>query len=311
MSRDSKFKPIGVFPALPTPISEDGSINYDALEEHLNYLEKNGVHGVVPAGCTGHAATLGDYGETMFEEHVEFISRTAEMTKLPVIAGDGMNTTRQTIKLAKKVEEETGTDAHLMISPYQNCPPQDRIVSHYDMIAKEIELPIVIYNVPGRTGRNIEAETTLEIAEKVAGAIGIKEASGNYEQIRKIGKEIQTRSLDFHLGSGDDAANDYIFEQGGSFAISVSANVHPSGVVEVWEEAYRKNNTAKAYELNKELMPIHNAMFQTNEKNPMSVQYALNLMGFDHGIPRPPLDREPLPENRKEIKRVLKDFDLI
>jgi 4-hydroxy-tetrahydrodipicolinate synthase len=119
-----RFTPEGVFPALPTPINEDGSINFEAAENHLEFLEENGVHGVVPAGCTGHAATLGDQGSDNLEydEHVEFVSRIAEVTDLPVIAGDGMNSTQQTLELASSIENEADIDAYLMLSLYQNCP---------------------------------------------------------------------------------------------------------------------------------------------------------------------------------------------
>jgi len=304
------FKPIGVFPALPTPLNSDGSINYTAMENFIEYLEDGGVHGIVPAGCTGHAASLGDRGGT--EEHVRFVKKVSEMTDLPVIAGDGINTTEQTIDLAAKVEEEADIDAHLMISPYQNCPPQDMIVEHYKEISKHVEKPIVAYNVPGRTGRNIEAETTLRLAEEVPGVVGIKEASGSHSQIRKISRGLDSKGIDdFFLGSGTDAINDYIFEQGGTFAITVSGNVHPEKVVKVWEEAYENGNMQRAYEINQELMPLHEAMFQSGEKNPMSVQYALNLLGFDFGTPRAPLNRKPLKENREELKSVLKSYDLL
>lgn len=305
------FTLAGIFPALPTPIDDDGSVNYGASRRHIKYLQKKGVQGIVPAGCTGHAATLGDLGSDLYSEHVEYVKRVSKITELPVIAGTGLNSTRQTIDLAKKVEKNADIDAHLMISPYQNCPPQDLIVSHYRKIAKEIKKPIVAYNVPGRTGRNIQASTALKIA-KIDGVIGIKEASGDYQQIREIGKEIRREDVeDFCLGSGDDGANDHVFEQGGTFAISVTGNVHPEAVVEVWKEAYEKGNHQKAYELNRKIDPITDAMFQSGEKNPMSVQYALNLMGFDFGVPRGPLDRKPVEENRKEIEDVLERFGLI
>ncbi|MFB6203182.1 MAG: dihydrodipicolinate synthase family protein [Candidatus Nanohaloarchaea archaeon] len=306
------FELEGIFPALPTPIDGDGSIDYAAAEEHIRYLEENGVHGIVPAGCTGHAATLGDRGDTL-GEHVEFVSRLAGMTDLPVIAGDGMNSTAQTLELASRVEEEADIDAHLMISPYQNCPPQDLIVEHYRRLAEELELPIVAYNVPGRTGRNIEPDTALRIAE-IDGVAGLKEASLDYEQIHEIGRRLRSRDLDFRLGSGDDSANHFVFSQGGSFAISVSGNVHPSGTVEVWEKGYVNGDHQAAYERNRELMDLHEAMFQPGEKNPISVQYALNLMGFDFGTPRAPLDRRPRQDgeyrNREELEHVLDRYGL-
>lgn len=311
------FTPEGVFPALPTPIDDDGSINYEAAENHIEYLEENGVHGIVPAGCTGHAATLGDQGSDNLEydEHVEFVSRLSEMTDLPVIAGDGMNSTQQTLELAQRIEEEADIDAHLMISPYQNCPPQDLIVEHYRTLAGELEKPIIAYNVPGRTGRNIEAETTLELA-RIDGVIGIKEASLDYEQIHEIGMRLEQEDMeDFSLGSGDDAANHFAFQQGGSFAISVSANVHPEASVEVWRQGYENDDYHSAFELNRQLRPLHDAMFQEGEKNPISVQYALNLLGFDFGTPRAPLNRKPREDdeysNRSEIENVLQEQDLL
>ena len=312
------FIPEGIFPALPTPIREDGSINFEAAENHVEYLEENGVHGVVPAGCTGHAATLGDQGSENLEydEHVEFVSKVAEMTELPIIAGDGMNSTQQTLELATRIEEEASIDAHLMISPYQNCPPQDLIVEHYRKLAEELEKPIIAYNVPGRTGRNIEAETALKLA-RIDGVIGIKEASLDFQQIHEIGRRLQEEELDdnFYLGSGDDAANHFVFENGGSFGISVSANVHPSAVVDVWKIGYKQGDEQSAFERNRELNDLHTAMFQSGEKNPISVQYAMNLLGFEFGTPRMPLDRKPREDgeyqNRSELKKVLKNHDLI
>ncbi|MFB6216827.1 MAG: dihydrodipicolinate synthase family protein, partial [Candidatus Aenigmatarchaeota archaeon] len=157
----SDYIPEGVYPALPTPIDENGSINYGASREHIKYLEDNGVQGITPAGCTGHAATLGDLGSDMYDEHAGFVKEVSEMTDLEVIAGTGLNSTQQTIDLATQVEQTADIDAHLMISPYQNCPPQDMIVEHYRSITEEVEEPVIAYNVPGRTGRNIETETTL------------------------------------------------------------------------------------------------------------------------------------------------------
>jgi 4-hydroxy-tetrahydrodipicolinate synthase len=311
------FVPEGIFPALPTPISDDGSINYEAAENHIDFLEENGVHGIVPAGCTGHAATLGDQGSENLEydEHVEFVSRLAEMTDLPVIAGDGMNSTQQTLELASRIEEEADIDAHLMISPYQNCPPQDLIVEHYRTLAENLEKPIIAYNVPGRTGRNIEADTTVELA-RIDGVIGIKEASLDYQQIHEIGRRLAEERLDdFYLGSGDDAANHFVFEQGGSFGISVSANVHPEAVVDVWRLGYEEGDAQAAFERNRELEDLHDAMFQAGEKNPISVQYAVNLLGFDFGTPRAPLNRKPRQDeefqNRDELENVLDIHGLI
>lgn len=319
----TEFEPRGVYPALPTPIAEDGSINYEASENHIEYLAENGVDGVVPAGCTGHAATLGDQGEDLYGEHVEYVSRVAEMARehgLDVIAGDGLNSTQQTIDLATEVEEAADIDAHLMISPYQNCPPQDLIVSHYEDIAEEVDAPIVAYNVPGRTGRNIEADTVMDLAE-TPGVTAIKEASNDPQQIAEIGERLDEEGHeDFYLLSGDDPRNDLVYRVGGSGTISVSGNVAPAETVEVWEEGVENENYDVAEELNQELMPLHDAMFQEGEKNPISVQYALNELGFEFGTPRAPLDREPLEgeevhgteyHNQSEIDEVLEDLGLV
>jgi len=307
----------GIFPALPTPIKDDGSKNYEAAKNHIAYVKENGVHGVVPAGCTGHAAALGDQGskELEYEEHVEFVKKISEMTDLPVIAGDGMNSTQQALELALTIEEEADIDAHLMISPYQNCPPQDLIIDHYRQLASQLDQPIIAYNVPGRTGRNIEAETAVELSQ-IDGVIGLKEASLNFQQIHEIGRRLRQEDVeDFRLGSGDDAANHFVFDQGGSFGISVSANVHPSAVVDVWRQGYDNQDPQSAFEENKDLRDLHDAMFQEGEKNPISVQYALNLLGFDFGTPRMPLDREPrqdeVYQNKEEIRDVLQNHDLI
>lgn len=316
----SGFEPRGIYPAIPTAINDDGSLNLEAQQNHVDYLEEGGVHGIVPAGCTGHAATLGDLSnQELYNEHVRYVSEVADMTDLPVIAGDGMNSTQQTIDLAQAVEDQADIDAHLMISPYQNCPPQDLIVEHYSQVAEELDEDIIAYNVPGRTGRNIEPRTVERLAE-IPGVIGIKEASNDPEQIREMGARLSGYDK-FHLGSGDDGRNDLVFGEGGDFAISVSANVHPEGVLSVWEEGYENSNPEAAEQINQELQPLHNAMFQYGEKNPISVQYAVNQLGFDFGTPRDPLGREPLEgyeethgevfTNQTEIEHVLDHFGLL
>lgn len=296
----------GVYPATPTPMDENDNINIEAAKNHADYLEANNVDGIVPAGCTGHAASLD------FDEHVEYISEISEYTDLPVIPGDGINSTYQTIELAKEIEEEADIEAHLMISPYQNCPPQDLIVDHYERIAEEVEKPIIAYNVPGRTGRNIEPQTVEEIAQ-IPGVIGLKEASNDPEQIREIADRLEKVESEFYLGSGDDPRNDLIYNLGGTFSISVSGNVAPEETVEIWEQA-NQGNYDEAERLNNELQPLHGAMFQDGEKNPISVQYAVNQLGFDFGTPRPPLSREPRQDeeyqNQQEIEEVLEELEL-
>ncbi len=304
----------GIYPAIPTPINEDNSINYEALENHLDYLEQSGVHGIVPAGCTGHAAALGDGSEDLYNEHVEYISQTAEYTDLPVLAGTGMNTPRQTIELAQQVEENADIDAHMMIAGYVNCPAASDLVNHYRSVVEEVEKPIIAYNVPGRTGTDIGVKGAVELAE-TEGIVGLKEASEDPGQVYEIARELErTDNEDFDLISGVDSLNHFFYDAGGSGAISVSANIAPEESVEVWESGYIEDNRQECYELNRELEPLHDAMFQKDDKNPIGVQYAMNLLGFDYGTPRPPLNRAPKQDeqhqNRERIEEVLEQLEL-
>ncbi|QGA80438.1 dihydrodipicolinate synthase family protein [Candidatus Nanohalobium constans] len=332
MINNDGFEPGGVYPALPTPRNEDGSINYETARNHIEYLAAGGVDGIVPAGCTGHAAYLsGQRSDGSMSEHAEYVSRISEIasdidSELDVIAGDGMNVPEQTIELASEIEEVADIDAHLMISPYQVGTPQEDIVEqHYQPIAEAVDEDIIAYNVPGRTGVNIFPETVLELAE-IPGIVGIKEASNDRYQIRQLGRMLRRKNYDnFHLGSGDDFNNPLVYEEGGDFTISVTGNILPEETVQVWEHGVNGDEAdqVRAETLNELLMPAHNAMFQDGEKNPQSVQYALNQMGFNHGTPGGSLDREPREDeiirtqdgeqrvfNQTEIDTVLDHFDL-
>jgi 4-hydroxy-tetrahydrodipicolinate synthase len=311
------IEPEGVYPALPTPMDEDDEINYEASREHLEYLAENGVQGVVPAGCTGHAATL------PHEEHVEYVSRVAEMAQelgLDVIAGSGTNSTYETIDLAQSIEEEADIDAHLQISPYQNKPAQRGNIQHYEQTAEALDEPIIAYNVPSRTGRNLVPETQERISQ-IPDVIGMKEASNMPDQIRELGERFRDRD-DFYLLSGDDPNNDLVYDVGGSGAISVTGNVAPAESVAVWETGFMDGDIDSAEEMNEELSPLHDAMFQDGEVNPVGVHYALNQMGFGFGTPKPPNDYTPLEgeealetgevmHNQTEIEEALDEFGLL
>lgn len=317
MSNQYDFVPAGVFPAMPTPMDDDNEINYDAAEDHLQYLADNDVQGVVPAGCTGHAATL------PHDEHVEYVSRISEMAQdlgLDVIAGSGTNSTFETIDLAQDIEEQADIDAHLQISPYQNKPTQRGNIQHYELVAEELDQPIIAYNVPSRTGRNLVPDTQEKISE-ISGVIGMKEASNMPDQIRELGERFGDRE-DFHLLSGDDPNNDLVYRVGGSGAISVTGNVAPEASTQVWETAVREGNYSEAEDLNDELAPLHDAMFRDGEVNPLGIHYALNQMGFEAGTPRPPNDDTPLEgevdletgevrHNQTAIEDALDEFDLL
>lgn len=314
------FTPEGVYPALPTPINDDGSINFETLEIFLNDLEDAGIHGVVPAGCTGHAATLGDMGNGMYDEHSEYVEFVADNFDGDIIAGTGMNSTQQTIDLASAVEDMANIDAHLVIEPYQNKPPQRKLFDHYQQIAEseEVEEPIVAYNVPSRTGVNIKPRTIDRIAD-IDGVIGVKEASNDGDQIEEYGEVLASHD-DFAFGSGDDPFNHKIYEEGGTFTITVTGNVAPERTIEVWEAGMNEDYD-RAEELNEELDLIHDAMFQDGDTNPVSVQYALNQAGYDFGTPREPLDDTPTEgydefedetyHNQTQIEEALDEFGLL
>ncbi|MFB6241256.1 MAG: 4-hydroxy-tetrahydrodipicolinate synthase [Candidatus Nanosalina sp.] len=317
MTEQYDFEPEGVFPALPTPMDENDEINYEATQQHLEYLADNGIPGVVPAGCTGHAATL------PHDEHVEYVSRVAEMADelgLDVIAGSGTNSTYETIDLAERIEDAADIEAHLMISPYQNKPAQRGNIQHYERVAEEVDEPIIAYNVPSRTGRNLIPETQERISH-IPGVIGMKEASNMPDQIRELGDKFADRD-DFHLLSGDDPNNDLVYGVGGSGAISVTGNVAPMESTAVWETGFMDGDNDSAEQMNQELAPLHDAMFQDGEVNPVGVHYALNRMGFDFGTPRPPNDYTPLEgeedletgevmHNQTEIEEALDEFGLL
>lgn len=294
----------GCFPALVTPIGEGDSlnapVNYEAFKHLIEYVINGGVNGIVVAGCTGHAASL-----TM-DERIQLVKTALEIVsdKVKVIVGDGLNCTRDAINLAKKMED-LGINLHLQISPYQNKPTQEGLYQHYARIASAIDGEIIIYNVPGRTGKNIEAETTIRLAKEFDNIIAIKEASGNLEQIKTIIDN--TKDLNFNVISGDDGLTLDIIKAGGSGCISVAANIDPKRTTEMINLALN-NNFDEAEKLNNILKPLFKVLFI--ETNPCPAHYALRKIGIDVGIPRLPLV-DVTDTSKKEIDRCLQELGLI
>lgn len=294
----------GCFPALVTPMQSGNPlnypINYETMSELIEHVVKNGVDGVVPSGCTGHAASL------RIEEQIKLIKYVLDVVKdrVTVIAGDGSNCTREAIELAKALED-IGIKIHLQISPYQNKPTQPGIFEHYAKIAEAIEGEIIIYNVPGRTGKNIEAETTVKLAKEFSNIIGIKEASGDLEQIKRIINE--TKDMDFSVISGDDALTFDIIKAGGTGCISVAANVDPKRTSEYIHLAL-DGKFNEASEINDQLKELFRVLFV--ETNPCPAHYALRKMGIPVGIPRLPLV-DVTEDSAGQIDKALKDLNLI
>ncbi len=286
----------GVIPALVTPFKENFEVDFEGIAKNLDYLEKH-VDAVVPAGTTGESATLS------YQEHVEIVRYVCEVSKVPVIAGAGSNSTREAVFLGKEVEK-AGADAAMFITPYYNKPNKEGLYRHYKRIAEELSIPIIIYNVPSRTACNITPDVVNRLARDFDNIVGIKEASGNLRQVSEI---IRATPDDFVVLSGDDFLTLPILALGGKGVISVAANVAPHLMKEMYL-AFKEGNLDRARELHFKLYPLFEVLFI--DTNPIPVKKALELMGLPAGKPRLPLV-ELSPEKTEKLKEVLKSLELI
>jgi 4-hydroxy-tetrahydrodipicolinate synthase len=270
----------GVLPAIITPFKRNPAMGLDipGLEKNIGFLLSRGVHGIVPCGSTGESATL------TFEEHEKLIKVTVDKVngKVPVLAGTGSNNTAEAIELTKAAKD-IGADGVLLISPYYNKPNRAGLVKHYTKIA-DLDIPVIMYNVPSRTGQNMEPDLVAELAQH-PNIWGIKEASGNIGQISRIIEE--TQDDDFIVISGDDNITLPIMALGGSGVISVAANVDPKRMVDLCEAIW-KGDYQKALVLHYALSPLFRSMFI--DTNPIPVKKAVELMGMAGGPVRLPLD---------------------
>ena len=270
----------GVLPAIITPFKRNSAMNLDVqgLERNIEFLLSRGIHGIVPCGSTGESATLS------FKEHEKVVSVTVDKVngKMPVLAGTGSNNTAEAVILTKAAKD-IGADGVLVISPYYNKPNRAGLVKHYTKLA-DLDIPVVIYNVPGRTGQNLEPDLIAELAQH-PDIVGVKEASGNIGQISRIIEE--TQDEDFAVISGDDNITLPIMALGGAGVISVAANVDPARMVAMCEAA-AKGDYKKALVLHYALSPLFRSMFI--DTNPIPVKKAVELMGLAGGPVRLPLD---------------------
>jgi len=270
----------GVLPAIITPFFRDSSMSLDleGLESNIESLLQRGVHGIVPCGSTGESATL------TFEEHETVIAKTVEVVdgRVPVLAGTGSNSTAEAMRLTRSAKD-AGADGALIISPYYNKPNRSGLIKHFTKLA-DLDLPIVIYNVPGRTAQNLQPDLVAELAEH-PNIVGIKEASGDITQISRIIEE--TQDEDFSVLSGDDAMTLPILAIGGAGVISVAANIVPGLMVEMYE-SFSAGDLAQAQDLHYILSPLMRAMFI--DTNPIPVKKAVELLGMAAGPVRLPLD---------------------
>ena len=280
------FKGCGT--AIATPFTEDG-INYDAFGKLLEDQIKEGVDAIIVCGTTGEAATMTE------EERKEVIKFTVETVnkRIPVIAGTGSNNTRAAIEMTKYVES-IGVDGALVVTPYYNKTTQRGLIEHYKAIASSTSLPIIMYSVPSRTGVNIAPETCLELS-KIDNIVAIKEASGNLSQVAKIAA-LCGDNLNIYSGNDDQIVP--ILSVGGIGVISVLSNIEPKYTHEMVFD-YLNGNTVEA--TRKQLKCINLVENLFSEVNPIPVKAALNMKGYDYGIPRLPLIE--MSEGKKEELR--------
>ena len=255
----------GSIVAIVTPFKEDGSIDFNSLEELVEWHVAAGTNGILPCGTTGESPTLSH------EEHDQVIDAVIEAAgkRVPVLAGAGSNSTAEALRLVKHAED-AGADGALVITPYYNKPTQAGLIAHFEKIASETKLPIIIYNVPGRTGVSIAPDTVAELAA-IDNIVGIKEASGSLDQASSI-----LTKCDIDLLSGDDSLTLPLMSVGGCGVISVVANVAPERMVAL-TRAMLEGDLPAAEKLHRELYPLCKAMFI--ETNPLPVKTALAMMG--------------------------------
>ena len=287
----------GVLTALVTPF-RDGTIDEPALRELVEWQIGAGIDGLVPCGSTGEAATLSH------PEHRRVVEIVVEAARgrVPVVAGTGSNNTREAVELTQHARD-AGADAALLISPYYNKPTQEGIVLHYAEIARETGFPLVVYNIPGRTGSNLLPATLARLAD-LDHVVGVKEACGDLAQIAEVIAQCPT---DFAVLSGDDALSLPLLALGGQGVISTSSNVAPSEMVALLR-AFESGDLASAQRAHYALLPLFEALFC--ETNPIPVKAALALLGRcgpEIRLPLTPLSQAP----REALQGVLKDLGLL
>lgn len=290
------FKGAGV--AIVTPMKSNEDVNYDKLEEIIQWQIEEGTDAIIIAGTTGEASTL-----TM-EEHRQVIKAAVEFTRhrIPVIAGTGSNCTRTAIQLSQEAQED-GADGLLVVTPYYNKATQAGLISHYSQIADSTTLPIIMYNVPGRTGCNLLPETVATLFKTKENIVGLKEATGNMSQASQT-MYLTDGKLDLY--SGEDALVLPMLAIGGSGVISVWSNVAPANVHAVCE-SFWKGDMDTAMRLQREAIPLVDALF--SEVNPIPVKAAMNAMGLEVGPLRAPLC-EMSDANRAKMLEVMRNYGI-
>jgi 4-hydroxy-tetrahydrodipicolinate synthase len=290
----------GSIPALLTPFKDDGSVDYDAFAAHIEWQLAEGSTGVVPVGTTGESPTLSH------EEHkrvVEVCVKTVNK-RVPVIAGAGSNNTVEAIELARHAEK-VGADALLVVTPYYNKPTQKGLLAHFSAIAEAVSLPIVIYNIPGRSVVDMTPETMGKLAHGYKNIVGVKDATG---KIERVSEQRITCGKEFVQLSGEDASALGFNAHGGVGCISVTANVAPRLCAE-FQAATLAGDYAKALSYQDRLMPLHKAIFM--EPGVIGSKYALNKLGRMSRTVRSPLTLDVEASTAAALDAALKHAGLL
>ena len=288
----------GSLVALVTPMHVDGSVDWEALQRLVEWHIEQGTHGIVSVGTTGESPTL-NWGE-----HIEVISKTVEHVagRIPVIAGTGANSTQEALEWTREAAER-GADASLQVAPYYNKPSQEGMYQHFRTIAEAVEIPIILYNVPGRTASDISNATALRLAE-IDNIIGIKDATGDMERGAEL---VQASPEGFSVYSGDDVSALELMKLGARGDISVTANVAPAFMSQLCQFALDGNFLA-ATEIDQKLQALHSGLFI--EPSPCASKWALEQMGLIEGGIRLPII--PLTESAKPaIRQILNELGLL
>ena len=288
--------------AIVTPMNSDGSVNFEKLGELIDFQIENETDCIVICGTTGEASTL------THEEHLECRKFAVERTnkRVPVVAGTGSNCTETAVYLSTEAEKY-GADGLLVVTPYYNKATQNGLVKHFTTIANAVNIPIILYNVPGRTGCNILPATAVKIAKEAKNVVAIKEATGNMSQVAELAALVKKNDLEFDIYSGNDDQIVPVLSLGGKGVISVLSNAAPKLTHDI-VASYLAGDVKKSLDMQLEALSLINSLFM--EVNPIPVKAALNIMGYEVGSLRAPLS-EMEPQNQEKLKEAMKAYGLI
>ena len=296
----SVFRGAGV--AIATPMHEDLSVNYQEFGRLIDYQIEKGTEAIIGCGTTGESATLTE------PEHVEVIRYCVKHVnhRVPVIAGAGSNATDTAVWLSKEAEE-IGADAVLSVTPYYNKATQGGLAAHFTAIAEAVSIPVILYNVPSRTGCNILPETAVSLCRDVKNIVGIKDATGNLAQTSSMMALAARSGVDLELYSGEDGLIVPILSLGGQGVISVLSNVAPKQTHDICAKFFA-GETAEACRLQLEALPLVDALF--SEVNPIPVKRALSLLGFQTDAIRLPLTRLEK-KHEEQLMQAMKEYGIL